>query len=76
MTEPTDKKPLEKLRGSVLEYDDPLQPAAEVGDWDAFFDAATQDQIGEDFVRGDQSPDQDRVVSWDEVFDSEDGADE
>ena len=73
MTEPTDRETRVKIDGS---RDHPIiDPTEKRGHWDNFFDKDNQNQVGDDFVRGDQLPDPDRNVDWDEVFGTQDNAD-
>ncbi|MEX1670574.1 hypothetical protein AB4876_16760 [Zhongshania guokunii] len=70
MTEPTDKKthieePSDKDRRVI-------DPVAKPGAREDFFDKSKQHQVGEDFTRGDQLPDPDRNIDWDEIFGSTD----
>jgi len=74
MTEPTDKETRVKIDDSS---DHPnVDPTVKRSHWDDFFDKDNQNQVGEDFSRGDQEPAPDRNVDWDEVFDIEDDADD
>ena len=68
ITKPTDKITRIKIDGSS---DHPIiDPTEKRGHWNDFFKLNKQHQIGDDFVRGDQLPDPDRNVDWDEVFGS------
>jgi len=72
MTTQDDKKsPLEKLRGSVLKYEFPMEPAVDEADWGSFFNSAVK--ISEDFTRGEQTCSESEEVNWDEVFNPNDG---
>ena len=73
MTEPSDKKTCIKIDGSS---DHPnADPTVKHDHWDDFFDKDSQNQVGEDFSRGDQEPAPDRNVDWDAVFGTRDNAD-
>ncbi len=73
MTKPADKETSIKIDGST---DHPnADPTVKRDHWDDFFDKDNQNQVGEDFSRGDQLPDPDRNVDWDAVFGTQDNAD-
>lgn len=46
---PHESKPLEKQKGSVKKVDQPTDPAADLEDWDAWFDK--EERVSEDFLK-------------------------
>jgi hypothetical protein len=72
MTIKDDKNsPLEKLRGSVLKYELPMEPAADESYWGGFFYSTLK--ASEDFTRGEQTRSESEEVNWDEVFNADGG---
>ncbi len=74
MTKPTDKITRIKIDGSSDKSI--IDSTKERGHWNDFFDMKKQRQVGDGFVRGDQLPDLDRNVDWDDIFSTKNNSDD